>query len=90
MHFNFDVWWSRAVVAWWGCYINGIAVYGRDPVCDGYAYFLTVSQHCPYVTCYLQAGASTYHNDTHESCRSGRAPMGTPDWRNCSADAYHP
>jgi hypothetical protein len=33
MHLNYDVWWSRAAMAWcWGCYINGIAVYGRDPV----------------------------------------------------------
>jgi hypothetical protein len=93
MHFNFDVWWSRAVMAWcWGCYINGIAVYGRDPVLTcGYAYFLTVSQHCPYVTCYLQALAHpTYHNDTHNHTVVDVAPMGTPDWRNCSADAYHP
>jgi hypothetical protein len=93
MHFNFDVWWSRAVMAWcWGCYINGIAVYGRDPVLTcGYAYFLTISQHCPYVTCYLQALAHpTYHNDTHNHTVVDVAPMGTPDWRNCSADAYHP
>jgi hypothetical protein len=93
MHFNFDVWWSRAVMAWcWGCYINGIAVYGRDPVLTcGYAYFLTVSQHCPYVTCYLQALAHpTYHNDTHNHTVVDVAPMVTPDWRNCSANAYHP
>jgi hypothetical protein len=32
MHFNFDVWWSRVVGLVLGCYINGIAVYGRDPV----------------------------------------------------------
>lgn len=93
MHFNFDVWWSRAVMAWcWGCYINGIAVYGRDPVLTcGYAYFLTLSQHCPYVACYLQALAHpTYHNDTHNHTVVDVAPMVTPDWRNCSADAYHP
>lgn len=33
MHANFDVWWSRLCMAWcWGLYVNGIAVYGRDPV----------------------------------------------------------
>ena len=30
MHCNFDVWWSRATMAFcWGGYMNGIAVYGR-------------------------------------------------------------
>jgi hypothetical protein len=93
MHFNFDVWWSRAVMAWcWGAYMNGIAVYGRDPVLTcGYAYFLSISQHCPYVSCYLVALAHpTYHNDTHNHTVVDVKPMVTPDWRNCSADAYHP
>jgi hypothetical protein len=93
MHVNFDVWWSRAVMAWcWGCYINGIAVYGRDPVLTcGYSYFLTISQHCPYATCYLQALAHpTYHNDTHNHTVVDVAPMIIPDWRNCSSDAYKP
>jgi hypothetical protein len=93
MHFNFDVWWSRAVLAWcWGCYINGIAVYGRDPVLTcGYAYFLSVDQRCPYVSCYLQALAHpTYHNDTSNHTVVDVKPMVRPDWRNCSADAFHP
>lgn len=36
-------------MAWcWGMYVNGIAVYGRDPLltCD-YALFLVHDQHCP-------------------------------------------
>lgn len=50
MHCNYNTWWSRATMAWcWGMYINGIAVYGRDPVltCD-YAQFLTIDNRCPF------------------------------------------
>lgn len=50
MHANlYDVWWSRMTMAYfWGMYINGIAVYGRDPMltCE-YARFVTVDQSCP-------------------------------------------
>jgi hypothetical protein len=88
MHCNFDVWWSRAAMAYcWGMYINGIAVYGRDPVltCE-YAYFLTVDQHCPYINCYLE-GIQTISNVTNHTVVK---EMITPNWRNCSADSYHP
>ena len=88
MHANFDIWWSRATLAWcWGLYMNGIAVYGRDPVLTcGYTLFLSQQQGCPYLDCYLD-GLDQVTNDTttppvHE--------MKPPDWRNCSADAYHP
>lgn len=50
MHANLhDRWWSRAAMAYcWGMYVNGIAVYGRDPLltCD-YARFLVEDQNCP-------------------------------------------
>jgi hypothetical protein len=85
MHCNFDVWWSCAAMAWcWGCYINGIAVYGRDPVLTcGYAYWLSEHMHCPYLECYQwELENATAENDTH--------PMDPSDWRNCSADGYHP
>jgi hypothetical protein len=88
MHCNFDVWWSRAAMAYcWGMYINGIAVYGRDPVltCE-YAYFLTVDQHCPYINCYLE-GIQTISNVTNHTVVK---EMITPNWKNCSADSYHP
>lgn len=88
MHFNFDVWWSRAAMAWcWGQYINGIAVYGRDPVltCE-YAYFMSVTQRCPFVHCYLEA----LDNPDHTFDNITVAPMIPPDWRNCSADSFHP
>lgn len=52
MHSNFpNLWWSRAIMAWcWGTYVNGIAVYGRDPVltCE-LAYFLSADQRCPFL-----------------------------------------
>ena len=70
-----------------GMYINGIAVYGRDPVlsCD-YAYFLSIDNECPYTKCYLQGledmeehpGNATYFVDKME-------PI---DWRNCSSSGY--
>ena len=86
MHCNFDVWWSRAVMAWcWGCYMNGIAVYGRDPVLTcGYAYYLSTSLGCPYMKCYLEGIRNpSSGNHTHVE------PMLPPDWRNCSANVYH-
>jgi len=50
MHANLHhKWWSRAAMAYcWGMYVNGIAVYGRDPLltCD-YALFLVHDQQCP-------------------------------------------
>lgn len=81
MHCNFDVWWSRAAMAYcWGMYINGIGVYGRDPVltCQ-YAYFLSIDQSCPYT----QHPANATHPDEEI--------MVPVDWRNCSATTgYHP
>lgn len=84
MHCNFDVFWSRATMAWaWGCYINGIAVYGRDPTLTcGYGLYLSSSQHCPYLKCYVEA---IRHPGNHTDV----IPMVAPDWRNCSADTYH-
>lgn len=70
-------------------YINGIAVYGRDPVltCE-YAYFLSVDNHCPFVNCYLDALKDMEehpNNATHVVEK-----MDPVDWRNCSARGYHP
>jgi hypothetical protein len=91
MHFNVDTWWSRMVMAWcWGAYVNGIAVYGRDPVLTcGYAYFLSVDQHCPYMKCYWD-GLAEAHDHPNDTNHTVVAPMEPPDWRNCSAEAYHP
>jgi hypothetical protein len=91
MHFNFDKWWSRACMAFmWGAYINGIAVYGRDPVltCE-YAYFLTIDQSCPYVDCFLEALTNAPNATHNTNYITGVKPMNPSDWRNCSADGYH-
>ena len=88
MHFNVDVWWSRAASAWcWGLYVNGIAAYAHDPVLTcGYSYWLSEHMRCPYLDCYLQElEHPTALNDTNHVDQ-----MVTPDWRNCSADSYHP
>mmetsp|Transcript_4182 Transcript_4182/g.8682 ORF Transcript_4182/g.8682 Transcript_4182/m.8682 type:complete len:382 (-) Transcript_4182:806-1951(-) len=79
MHFNYNTWWSRLSMAWcWGMYVNGIAVYGRDPVltCE-YAYFLTIDNRCPYIQCYLEGLADVNNTSVKE--------MVPVDWRNCSA-----
>ncbi|OEU21664.1 hypothetical protein FRACYDRAFT_231805 [Fragilariopsis cylindrus CCMP1102] len=79
MHCNYNTWWSKMSMAWcWGMYINGIAVYGRDPVltCE-YAYFLTIDNQCPYISCYLDAIQDVNQTDIKE--------MVPVDWRNCSA-----
>eukprot|EP00537_Pseudo-nitzschia_pungens_P015201 CAMPEP_0172408240 /NCGR_PEP_ID=MMETSP1061-20121228/75748_1 /TAXON_ID=37318 /ORGANISM="Pseudo-nitzschia pungens, Strain cf. pungens" /LENGTH=477 /DNA_ID=CAMNT_0013144361 /DNA_START=161 /DNA_END=1595 /DNA_ORIENTATION=- len=85
MHFNYNVWWSRLAMAWcWGMYVNGIAVYGRDPVltCE-YSYFLTLDNRCPYIACYLEGLADVNNTNVTE--------MVPVDWRNCSAtDGFHP
>ena len=86
MHLNFDVWWSRLCMAYcWGDYVNGIAVYGRDPLLTcGYAFYLSATGRCPYLQCYIDALQDTNH--TH----SDYQPMEAQDWWNCSAENYLP
>ena len=74
-------------MAWcWGMYINGIAVYGRDPIltCE-YAYFLSMDNHCPYMKCYTEA--MQHKNETGHSNVTEMIPV---DWRNCTAEGFHP
>ena len=84
MHCNLDTWWSRLTMAWcWGAYINGIAVYGRDPLLTcGYAFYLSWSNRCPYLQCYVDE----MKNHTHGNYQI----MEPQDWRNCSAADYVP
>lgn len=84
MHCNIDVWWSRLTMAWcWGAYINGIAVYGRDPLLTcGYSFYLSYGDHCPYLQCYIDA----MHNKSHSHYK----PMVPQDWWNCTAEDYKP
>lgn len=48
MHCNFPTIYSKLAMAWcWGMYVNGIAVYGRDPVqMCGYIDYYYQDQHC--------------------------------------------
>jgi hypothetical protein len=92
MHFNFDVWWSTAAMAWChGLYINGIAVYGRDPVltCD-YAYFLSWDQECPFLECHdgMDRGSGRLAVDycSYMAMSVFGSPNEPADWRNCSDD----
>jgi hypothetical protein len=78
----------------WGAYINGIAVYDRDPVltCE-YAYFLTVDQRCPYANCFLETLANNSpivaHDTNYSMGVNVKPPMNPSDRRNCSAGGYH-
>lgn len=90
MHFNFDVWWSTAAMAWChGLYINGIAVYGRDPVLTcGYAYFMSWDQQCPFLECdkSFSVDSTLLVWMFGDSLPNGREDLATSvDWRNCSS-----
>lgn len=54
MQCNLDVWWSRMSMAWfWGLYINGIAVYGRDLILTcAYPFYQSTDLKCSYMDCY--------------------------------------
>eukprot|EP00536_Pseudo-nitzschia_multiseries_P015740 jgi/Psemu1/43619/gm1.43619_g len=70
MHANWhDKWWSRATMAYcWGMYVNGIAVYGRDPLltCD-YARFLLEDQNCPLFRTETPEGSSSSSSSSSNS-----------------------
>ena len=82
---NFDPWWSRATQAWFlGGYINGIAVYGRDPllVCEA-AFYRAIpgNGNCGFMEmldrCVLPGTNETVH-----------VTVNTADWWTCTGD-YH-
>eukprot|EP00568_Trieres_chinensis_P012996 CAMPEP_0183299496 /NCGR_PEP_ID=MMETSP0160_2-20130417/6216_1 /TAXON_ID=2839 ORGANISM="Odontella Sinensis, Strain Grunow 1884" /NCGR_SAMPLE_ID=MMETSP0160_2 /ASSEMBLY_ACC=CAM_ASM_000250 /LENGTH=399 /DNA_ID=CAMNT_0025461751 /DNA_START=23 /DNA_END=1222 /DNA_ORIENTATION=+ len=79
MHFNADTWWSKMALAFmWGQYINGIAVWGRDPLLTcAYGYYISTDIRCSYMKCYHEEGKSEYK------------PFIAPDWRNCSASTNY-
>ena len=81
MHANVSTWWSIATLTFmWGTYINGIAVYGRDPILScAYSFYVSTNIHCDYMSCYT--------ND--DNGHPGYKPYIAPDWRNCSAGHYH-
>ncbi|KAL7441140.1 hypothetical protein ACHAXM_010308 [Skeletonema potamos] len=78
MQANAPEWWSRAFQAYClGSYINGIAVYGRDPILGcNLAFYRSTNANCPYMSCYEEAGG----NGTHHY-----KSFVYPDWRTCNA-----
>jgi len=78
MQANAPEWWSRAFQAYClGSYINGIAVYGRDPILGcNLAFYRSTNANCPYMSCYEEAGG----NGTHHY-----KSFVYPDWCTCNA-----
>lgn len=103
MHANLhNEWWSRATMAYcWGMYVNGIAVYGRDPLltCD-YARFLAIDQNCPISMIGNDLGQDNSRGGGLISFLGellfglanggGFEESNPPNWRNCTDSGYHP
>ena len=74
MHANLDVWWSRLTMSLlWGIYINGIAVFGRDPILTcAVSLYQSQSQQCPYVSGdYTQDQLATAYGVGGFNCSTG-------------------
>ena len=87
MHANYDTWFSRATMSWcWGQYMNGIAVWGRDPTLTcAYAQYISRRQGCT-----AEWGASDDGGMLAGDESDCWAPMNyafpnndPPDWRHC-------
>jgi hypothetical protein len=85
MHANLENWWSQMVQAFlWGQYLNGIAVWGRDPILTcAYGYFVSTNIHCAYMQCFYDQHDDD--DDTSGTNTTGYKPFVEADWRNCSA-----
>lgn len=75
MHANANNWWSRLTMCMmWGIYLNGIAMFGRDPVMTcAVTLYQSQNQQCPFLidqSITLEALAET--------------SAASLDWRNCS------
>jgi hypothetical protein len=81
----------------YGMYINGIAVYGRDPLltCE-YAHFVSQDQHCPMRSHEDESESPWKHVDVFSLLWMIFPPsfsdhnLHPSDWRNCSSKGYHP
>jgi hypothetical protein len=79
---NAPEWWARSFQAYaLGSYINGIAVYGRDPLLEcKHAFYSSTSQQCAYMECYSEnIDDSTNGTEYKEFI--------TADWRLCNAES---
>ena len=74
--------WSRSFQAYaLGSYINGIAVYGRDPILEcEHAFYSSTSQHCSFMQCYESEHETGGDHETEYK------EFITADWRLCNAE----
>ena len=79
-----------------GMYVNGIAIYGRDPLltCQ-YARFISEDQRCPALFDMDESVESTgvLHlivDGLQVFLTSNGDNVDPSDWRNCSSKGYHP
>ena len=81
---NAPEWWARSFQAYaLGSYINGIAVYGRDPILEcKHAFYSSTSQKCAYMECYSE-------NVDDSSNETEYKEFVTADWRLCNAESMH-
>eukprot|EP00804_Cyclotella_cryptica_P005591 CCRYP_003081-RD/>CCRYP_003081-RD protein AED:0.25 eAED:0.25 QI:262/1/1/1/0.5/0.2/5/1169/395 len=79
---NSPEWWSRCLQAYClGSYINGIAVYGRDPILGcKFAFYRSTNAECSFMDSYVSdnAGESGNHTGHYKD-------FVAPDWRTCDA-----
>lgn len=90
MHSNLPSWWSKATLAFlWGQYMNGVAVWGRDPILTcAYSFQISTNLQCPYMQCYTIPSNSTddvIDDDTPDNY----ADFVAPSWHNCSAEGNY-
>ncbi|KAL7542572.1 hypothetical protein ACHAXR_011936 [Thalassiosira sp. AJA248-18] len=83
MQSNSPDWWARSFQAFClGSYLNGIAVYGRDPILGcKYAFYRSTNLQCEYMQCYQGPVGNETGNETEYK------DFVAPDWRVCNAAA---
>jgi hypothetical protein len=79
MHANLDVWWSRLTMGiLWGIYINGIAIFGRDPVMTcAVTLYQSQNQQCPYLVSEnytLEVLSTSTSTSWHHNCSLAAMP----------------
>ena len=74
MHANANTWWSRLTMSiMWGIYLNGIAMFGRDPVMTcAVTLYQSQNQQCPFLV------------DPDFTLQKLEVSSVDLDWRNCS------
>ncbi len=74
MHANANTWWSRLTMSMmWGIYLNGIAIFGRDPIMNcAVTLYQSQNQQCPFLV------------DSNFSLTVLESSSPSLDWRSCS------